>query len=165
MTNISAKAIVRCPLSQADRQLSLFFKSCGNTDGTIARLELRADLAITGGAPLVFERPAIATITARREPSEMLPHYAVSWAPENGGPYPTFTGNLRIGTMDDYESFELLLDGRYEPPLGVLGAGFDLVIGHRIADSMAAHLLQTITKRIEETFIAEEHAKRAGTAG
>lgn len=111
-----------------------------------------------------LEHPAIATIAARHVHGDMMPSYAVTWAPEGGGPYPTFVGNLRIGSMDDYESFELVLDGRYEPPLGVLGAGFDLVLGHHIADAMATNLVQTIAREIEAAFTADEAAKQAKPA-
>lgn len=153
MSDILAKHIVRCPVNQADRQVSLFFKKRGNADGSIARLELHVDV------PVALERPALATISARHDPADMLPSYAVSWAAENGGPYPTFIGSLRIGAMDDYDAFELILAGRYEPPLGVVGAGFDKVVGHRIAVSMAQHLLASIAGDIEASFAEEERVK------
>jgi hypothetical protein len=91
----------------------------------------------------------------------MLPHYAVTWAPEVAGPYPTFTGDLAIESGDDYQSFYLVLTGSYEPPLGALGAAFDAVVGHRIAESTARNLLATIADSIEADFTSVELAKAA----
>jgi hypothetical protein len=160
MSNLSAKVTVACPLSQADRYVRRYFRERGSDDGSVARLKLTADVSLLKNGPsLAFERPAIATITPRLAPGDMLESYAVTWASDGGGPYPTFVGSLRIGAMDDYESFELILDGRYEPPLGVLGDQFDAVLGHRVAQSTALHFLHGIERAIEASFQSEEKKK------
>jgi hypothetical protein len=48
------------------------------------------------------------------------------------------------------------LDGKYEPPLGPLGAAFDAVFGHRIAEATANVLLESVRDLIE--------ARAAGTS-
>jgi hypothetical protein len=106
-----------------------------------------------------LERAAIATIVPRHVAGAMLPHYAVTWASEAGGPYPTFSGDLAIESGDDYDSFYLDLRGSYAPPLGAVGAAFDLVLGHRIAEHSARNLLAMIADSIEADFIAVEQTK------
>jgi hypothetical protein len=157
-SSISAKAAVRCPVNQADRQLSWFFKDRGSFDGTLARLELHAHVPPLRERMPVFERPAMATITTRHATGDIFPSYAVRWAPEGGGPYPTFVGSLKVGATDDYEKFELILDGWYEPVVGETPS-FDKMLGRRIAESMAANLLTTIARTIEITFASEQRER------
>ena len=99
------------------------------------------------------------TVIAAHRPQDMEPRYGVHWQPEESGPYPAFEGILTIGADDDYQSFDLDLTGEYEPPLGLLGKTFDLVVGHRIADETIQTLLATIKDDIEANFGAEEAAK------
>jgi hypothetical protein len=157
-SNISAKAAVHCPVNQADRQLSWFLKDRGSHDGALARLELRAHVPPLRERTPLFERPAMATITTRHATGEIFPSYAVRWAPEGGGPYPTFVGSLKVGATEDYEKFELILDGWYEPFIGE-SPSFDKLLGRRIAESMAANLLTTIARTIEMTVASEQRER------
>ncbi len=161
MRNLSERTLVHCSINQAAGHLTRYFKARGNSDGDVARLSLRAEVPLPGlKETMRLERTAIATLVPRRKAGEMLPHYAVSWAPENGGPYPTFTGDLAIESGDDYDSFYLVLNGEYEAPLGSVGAAFDAVVGHRIATMSARNLLATIADSIEADFVAVERAKQ-----
>ena len=70
----------------------------------------------------------------------------VSWAPKDGGPYPTFNGTLSVA--EDAPGWSRLeIDGTYSPPFGIAGAAFDAAIGHRIAQGTATELLAEL-KRI-----------------
>lgn len=150
---------MHCAVNQAAGHLSRYFRARGNSDGDIARLHLRADVPLPGRKDAVrLELTAIATLQARHTVGAMLPQYAVTWAPEHNGPYPTFSGELKIES-EDYASFDLVLEGRYEPPLGMVGAAFDAVVGHRIAESTARNLLATIADSIEAEFLAVESTK------
>jgi hypothetical protein len=143
--------------------LARYFKARGNTDGDIARLSLRADVPVPGSHDGVrLERTAIATLKPLHKPGEMLPHYGVTWTPERGGPFPAFSGDLAIENADDYNTFYLVLRGTYAPPLGAVGAAFDAVVGHRIAQSTARNLLATIADSIEADFLAVETTKADG---
>ncbi len=170
MSSLVERAIVHCSVNQASLHLARYFRARGNSDGDIARLNLRADVQVPGSNTFRLERTAIATLTPLHARGEMLPHYAVNWTPERSGPYPTFNGDLAIENADDYHSFYLVLKGTYEPPLGVLGAAFDAVVGHRIAELTARNLLATIADSIEadftvvETSKAQARAKAATTA-
>jgi len=64
----------------------------------------------------------------------------VSWAPKDGGPYPTFTGTLSVA-QDAVGWSRVEIDGTYRPPFGLAGAVFDAAVGHRIAQGTATELL------------------------
>jgi hypothetical protein len=70
----------------------------------------------------------------------------VSWAPKDGGPYPTFAGTLSVA--EDAAGWSRLeIDGTYSPPFGIAGAAFDAAVGHRIAQGTITELLAEL-KRI-----------------
>ena len=52
-----------------------------------------------------------------------------------------------------------MLNGSYEPPLGAVGAAFDAVVGHKIAENTARNLLAVIADSIEADFVAVEESK------
>ncbi|MGD0474886.1 MAG: hypothetical protein ABSB70_16950 [Candidatus Velthaea sp.] len=160
MSILTERTLVHCSVNQAARHLARYFKARGNSDGEVARLSLRAEVPVPGSkAPMRLERTAIATLVPRHKPGDIMPHYAVTWAPERTGPYPTFSGDLAIESSDDYNSFYLVLSGTYEPPLGAVGAAFDAVVGHKIAQNTARNLLAMIADSIEADFVAVEETK------
>lgn len=73
----------------------------------------------------------------------------MDWTPANGGPYPDFNGLLTVHYADGGLA-ELQLSGKYAPPLGPVGKGFDLVLGQRIAANSCRNLLKDLGRRIEE---------------
>ena len=93
----------------------------------------------------------------------MTPRYAVAWAPEEPGPFPLFAGELRVENAEDYDAFWLVLRGSYEPPLGLVGAAFDAIVGSRIAAICARNLLTEIADNIETEFAADEARKGAAS--
>jgi hypothetical protein len=160
MSKLSERTLVHCSVNQAARHLAHYFQARGNSDGDVARLSLRAEVPVPGSkGGMRLERTAIATVVPRHTPGQMMPHYAVTWAPAAPGPYPTFTGDLSIESGDDYDSFYLALNGSYEPPLGAFGAAFDAVVGHRIAELSARNLLAMIADSIEADFHEVEGKK------
>jgi hypothetical protein len=150
MTKTSTRQSVAAPLGAAHRLLQRYLDKHPGPDGT-ARIVLQA---------ASHERAVIVSVTAAHRPQDMEPRYRVVWEPEEAGVFPNFEGILAIGAADDYNSFDLDLDGEYEPPLGLVGKTFDLVIGHRIADETLQTLLGEIQRDIEANFTAEEAAKR-----
>lgn len=150
MSVLSQRLLVPCPVNQAGAHLTRYFRDHGNRDGDISRLHLHAGNA---------EHTAIATFMQRAPTSAMIPSYSVSWAPEGGGPYPTFTGTINIENSDDYRSFYLAIAGTYTPPFAEAGHVFDLVVGHRIANAAAANLLAEISEFIMQRYIAVESDK------
>jgi hypothetical protein len=70
----------------------------------------------------------------------------VSWAPKDGGPYPSFAGTLSVA--EDATGWSRIeIDGTYSPPFGIAGAAFDAAVGHRIAQGTVTELLAEL-KRI-----------------
>jgi hypothetical protein len=160
MSKLEERTLVHCSVNQAGLHLARYFRARGNSDGDVARLNLRAEVQVPGSKDGVrLERTAIATLVPVHKTGEMMPHYGVTWAPERAGPYPSFRGELVIENADDYDSFYLVLKGSYEPPLGAVGAAFDAIVGHRIAALTARNLLATIADSIEADFLTVETSK------
>ena len=72
----------------------------------------------------------------------------IRWTPAAGGLYPSFEGEIRVLPDEHVYSSILELDGHYTPPLGVLGARFDAVFGHKVAETTIAHLLEGLASGI-----------------
>jgi len=165
MTKMHELVAVAAPLSQAASRLDEFFRVHGSEGGDMARLTLRLALNVPGlGSPLSIERDVIATIAPAHKPEDMTPRYRVQWAPETPGPYPLFAGELRVGAADDYDAFYLILDGSYEPPLGIAGGAFDALAGKYIAQQTALDLLSNVKSFIETAFARNEAGKAGASA-
>jgi hypothetical protein len=160
MSHLEQRRSVTCPLAQAGMRLKGFFREHGNAEGDTAKLSLGIDLDVPGlPAPLALQRSVIVTIRPHHLPADMEPRYAVQWAPEIPGPFPLFAGELVVEAGDDYNSFTLFMSGNYTPPLGLVGKGFDAVLGNRVAQSTAEGLLLRIRDAIERGFAADEARK------
>jgi hypothetical protein len=160
VSHLEQRLAVTCPLAQADARLGEFFREYGNSAGDTARLTLRVSVGVPGlVTPLTLHRTVVATIQPHRLPADTTPRYTVQWAPETPGPFPLFAGELAVESGDDYDSFTLRLDGNYTPPLGLIGKGFDIAVGNRIARATANDLLHTVRASIERHFQANEARK------
>lgn len=161
MSTLDQRVIILCPLAQAAARLRQFFHGNGNAEPDTVRLVLHANVDIPGvSTPGGLERAVIATIQPRHLAADMTPRYSVQWAPETPGPFPLFAGELFVDCGDDYDTFRLRLSGEYKPPLGLLGKGFDAVVGRRIAQATASDLLRRIKDLVERQFAADEERKR-----
>jgi hypothetical protein len=75
---------------------------------------------------------------------------AVVWRPvHGGGMIPSFSGQLTLADSDDPDSCRLSLEGSYAPPLGAVGAAFDVLLGHTVARATAQRLLNSIAQDME----------------
>lgn len=103
------------------------------------------------GVPIDLElaHDVRARFVPREDPAHLEKPTDVDWTPTGGGPFPTFKGVLKIGEDEDYGSTIITLSGDYEPPLGIIGRGFDAAIGHRIAEGTADRLLRQIRDGME----------------
>ncbi|MEO7202908.1 MAG: hypothetical protein ABI431_08570 [Candidatus Tumulicola sp.] len=160
MAKIRQNTEVHCPLFQASDRLAEVFRAHGNAEGDSAHLTLWVDASIPGmPTPIRLERSVIVTIERLHLVGEMVPTYTVRWGPTEPGPFPTFTGTLHVDADDDYDTFSLRLDGAYEPPLGLIGAAFDGIIGGRIAAMCSRNLLSLIAGEIEANYAKDEAEK------
>ncbi len=134
MSTIHDFTTVACPFDQVPERLTAHF------DGGTAVLPLRVKLG-----ELKIERDVEFHLASK----PAYPGYKlldVSWAPKDGGPYPTFRGTISVA--EDAASWSRIeIDRTYSPPFGIAGAAFDAAIGHRIAQGTASELLGEL-KRI-----------------
>ena len=99
--------------------------------------------------PLTLRRSVIVTLQAHRQQIDAGLRYRLQWAPATPGPFPLFAGELFVASTAEDEAFTLALKGDYEPPLGILGEGFDVAVGNRIAHMTASDLLERMKEFIE----------------
>ena len=71
----------------------------------------------------------------------------LTWKAAPGLPLPDFAGH--VVARPHFDQTELRLVGRYEPPLGALGAAFDAIAGREIAAGTARELLGAIKIFVE----------------
>jgi hypothetical protein len=163
-TRILQRTLVQCPAAQAAHRLRDFVAAHGNPDGDTARVSLWIGASVPGlPTPLRLERTVIVTLRPARHPADMTPRYSVAWAPEEPGPFPLFAGELRVENDEDYDAFWLVLEGTYDPPLGLVGAAFDRIVGSRIAAICLRNLLAQIAESIEADYVADEARKTAAS--
>jgi hypothetical protein len=136
---------VNCPFERVPAFLADYFAKQGELGDRPAVIELRTPV---GEARLERE------VVAHLSPKPGYPGYTrigITWAPKDGGPYPTFEGVLSA-SQETEDGCRLDLDGEYTPPLGPVGAVFDLVLGHNIAEATANDLLHHIREVLEQAY-------------
>ena len=133
MSTLRDFTTVACPFDEVPDRLRAHF------EGGTAVLPLR----VTFG-DLKIERDVEIHLTSK----PAYPGYRLldlTWAPKDGGPYPTFAGTLSVA--EDAAGWSRIeIDGTYSPPLGIAGMAFDAVVGHRIAQATATELLAEIKR-------------------
>ncbi len=80
----------------------------------------------------------------------------VRWKPLPGGIYPSFEGELSVLPGEHSDTSILQLEGHYTPPLGIVGAGFDAAVGHKVAEATVHHLLEGLASGIVAGYRAEK---------
>jgi hypothetical protein len=119
-----------------------------------------ASLPVKDGKPVVALRVAIADLIVERSADLVLKHARdypgyeimdIEWRAHDGGLYPVFCGTLSVENVTG-NYCRLDLDGSYVPPLGLAGAVFDAVAGHKIALATARELLDDIRIGFEFAF-------------
>jgi len=154
MSALREELYVNCPVNQARRHLDAFFRERPT-------LALRVPLAIPGlKNPALMQKDVTASIKRMHASSDSFEDFSVTWEAIAGGPFPRFTGKLTVKGDEDYDSFRLVLEGAYDPPLGAAGEAFDVLVGHWIAIATARDLLERVREAIEiayRTLEAEKH--------
>src|SRR5271154_6355394 len=91
------------------------------------RLKLSVPLATLGfGANLGIARDVdVKFVAVHGHKGERILHDELQfvWEPEGGGPFPTFTGSIKMQPLGN--DSEIALSGEYQPPLGIVGEAFD----------------------------------------
>jgi hypothetical protein len=144
MSEIHECLTVHCPFDHVPAAADAYIASLPQHDGR-AVVALRVAIG-----DVVVERRADLTLTHSHAYSgyEIM---AIGWQAHDGGLYPVFRGTLCV--EDGTGNFcRIDLDGTYVPPLGIAGAVFDAVAGHRIAVEAARQLLDEIRIGLEFAF-------------
>lgn len=150
MTQLNERAYVQVPYNRAADHLTSYLEHIGWSPGSPATLQLRIDAADLGApATLSVAHDVTARFERIDDPRHLTKPMRVEWSPAGGGPFPSFKGSLTISEDEDYGTCILTLSGEYEPPLGVVGMGFDAIVGRRIAVATARRLLGQIRDGME----------------
>jgi hypothetical protein len=165
MSDLHQRIFVNCPAHAAPEYLARYFdsKRTAGHDGPSdpIRLALRAPVALPAlQTEIVLQRDVVATVAPMHDAGADLARMSVDWEPAGGGPFPQFHGTLVASNDENYESFSLVLDGAYQPPMGATGAAFDAALGHRIAIATARNLLAEVRDGVEKAYAATEYSKQ-----
>ena len=162
ISHLKQKTLVACPLAQAKQRVATFMIENGSQSASSSHITLGfhlmagpADFALRMDHPVELDLIITSRVTA------LEPCWGVEWKSNDGGFYPEFRGELAVEN-DDYRSFWLTLRGTYEPPFGIIGTAFDVLLGSRIAAQSARELLARTASSIEAGFSADE-AKKSKT--
>jgi hypothetical protein len=110
----------------------------------IERLGIDRRIEVSRMVSVRFEKPGDPDLAAQLT--------GVSWAPDKGGPYPQFTGAIRLDPDEDPDRCCLMLEGEYDPPFGIVGDAFDALIGKHIARTTIRNLLDEIAIIMETSY-------------
>lgn len=104
----------------------------------VGALEVGADVKIVVRA--VHERES--SLGDRKTELEL------AWTAKTAaGLFPSMEATLSLYPLSGHET-QLELDGRYRPPLGVVGNAIDAVIGHRLAQASVLRFVQDVAARV-----------------
>jgi len=156
MAEIHDRAQVDCPLEQAADLLTVLFARRGALAGE--------------GAVMTIQVPVVDVAVAREIEVSFAPHpeysryrkLKVAWAPSGGGPYPAFDGTVSFEQAGQMQT-NIVLDGAYDPPGGVVGKAFDAVVGRRVAAAAVRALLATLKHELEAAY-RDERDRAANAA-
>jgi len=155
MTHLSERHFITCPYGLAQ----LFLQA----ELTPAEGVLAWTLHVAPGSPhgIDMAKDVDVTVSHAIDPMHFDQPWNVTWKPQGGGPYPSFAGTLTVRADEDWNVAALELTGSYEPPMGIVGKAFDLLLGARLATTTAEALLRDLGGRIIARYKAEEAAKEA----
>jgi hypothetical protein len=150
VSELSASEHVRSPSGFTAAFVAGYFERFKTAEESL-RIQLRVpaeQLGLAGGVDL--ERNVVATVAWVNggRPEEGL---TITWQPESGGPFPTFSGRL-LAKPDGEERSVLALEGQYVPPGGMLGGLFDGALGAWIARATAHDLLRRLRDAAEADY-------------
>jgi len=156
VSDINESVIVDCPPERAQAYLLEHFKASADSRGQ-AMLQLTSTVGPEAGSHVTIKRDATATFAPASGAGGLEYQVLIDWAPTTKEPLPKFSGVFRVQWEEDYGQCRLVLEGHYDPPLGVVGKAFDAVVGHRIARDTVTTMLEQLRLDIEAA-----HRKETG---
>ena len=134
-SRLEAQIAVGCPFDQAAKRLDRFFRFA---------------------SPVALVHAVDATIHVAKRARDVEPRYRIEWMTKDPGPFPMFSGELRVEGHGDRRSFTLVVKGEYEPAFQIVGESFDPAIGEDVASAIAIDLLRQIRSSVERDVLADE---------
>lgn len=147
-SRVSAKRQVACPFSIAASYAADFLRrfEAGPLAGVV-----EVPIPLLGhGRHAMLKHHIRLRLAVHDDPSDTVRQHEairISWWSESRW-FPNLSGTLRF-RVASYAETLLLFDGTYEPPLGVVGAIFDKLIGNRISTATVNELLDRLGIAIE----------------
>jgi hypothetical protein len=142
---------VDCPPQRAQAYLLSHFENSRRRHGR-AMVPLTATLGSKSGAHVTVERNATATFAPSTNVGGLEYQVQIEWTPATNEPLPKFDGTFRVQWDEEYGRSRLVLEGEYEPPLGIVGRAFDATVGRRVAQNTVESLLETLRLEIESAY-------------
>jgi hypothetical protein len=149
MAGIAEHRTVNVPLLRAAGYLRHFIHDIFTKHNGLLTLSVAAP-ARRNGSHVELQEDVIVDFAKMVHLKLLTGETAVVWRPvHGGGMIPSFSGRLSFAAAESAESCQLSLEGSYTPPLGLVGAAFDVVFGHAIARATAQRLLKNIAQDLE----------------
>jgi hypothetical protein len=107
----------------------------------VGPLEIGAEIAVTVGE--ISEQ-------ASESPMARVTRIPIEWsAAQRAALFPIMHAELSVYPLTATET-QLDLQGRYAPPLGIVGGAVDAVVGHRIAEASVHRLVADVASYLRE---------------
>jgi hypothetical protein len=135
----------------ADDARGLFARAtrvaAARAEGVTTQLELRV-------GPISLTTEVDVTVIAKLDTTSPLRspacHFELMWsAIHGGGFFPVMRASLWVYAISSHET-QVVFAGDYEPPLGLVGAAFDLVLGRRIAEACAMRFVREVAAELRQ---------------
>jgi hypothetical protein len=160
MTKMLERLPTACPYNLAHEFLAAIVRPFADS-GKVQTIELDAPVDLHDKHLARLVKLVDVEYSRGNDPMHFDQVWIVRWKPHGGGPYPNFLGELTARADEVYTSCILELTGSYEPPMGVLGAAFDAIVGSRLATATAQDLLKKIGNQLIEMYRENEASKVA----
>ena len=151
MSKIYQAIYVDCPPQRAQAYLLSHFENARRQHGR-AMIPLTATLGSKSGTHVTVERNATATFAPSTDVGGLEYQVQIEWTPATNEPLPKFDGSFRVQWDEEYGRCRLVLEGEYEPPLGLVGRAFDAAVGQKVAQNTVQALLESLRLEIESTY-------------
>ena len=131
------------------REPGLWLPGPGDAVGDEFRLTLHADGALRDG---MAEHEALVSVSAPSW-SELTLLRRISWRSATADRLvPMLDADLELVALDG-TGCQLSLMGSYRPPLSVIGAAGDRLLGHRVAEACVRRFVLDVAERVESTLL------------
>lgn len=161
MNDISERLVVHCPFHEGPSYLAVFIAEHQAGDDRTVCIALHLPIGMFADRRPLIERSIVATLYPLPSISDLYPAYSVTWPAETGVSFPEFAGTLGVQSRRRDHCLGLIVSGRYELPLNMVGRSFDATLGRRLTHGSARDLLRSIADHVENAW-AHDEAARAG---